>query len=118
MSLHTPLSLRFASTIAAASAFAALTACAMQPQTLVRQDELPAPIRVPDGHRAFLHTVVQTLVSHSAYLGLRPLTMSKNALWIFSVIGPREPVPISMRSSSRIGVTSAAVPVKNASSQM
>jgi hypothetical protein len=57
MSLHTPLSLRFASTIAAASAFAALTACAMQPQTLVRQDELPAPIRVPDGHRAFLHTV-------------------------------------------------------------
>ena len=32
---------------------------------------------------------VQTFVSHSAYLGLRPLTMSKNALWIFSVIGPR-----------------------------
>ena len=61
---------------------------------------------------------VQTLVSHSAYLGLRPLTMSKNALWIFSVIGPREPAPSSMRSSSRIGVTSAAVPVKNASSQM
>ena len=60
----------------------------------------------------------QTLVSHSAYFGLRPLTMSKNALWIFSVIGPREPAPISMRSSSRIGVTSAAVPVKNASSAM
>ena len=32
---------------------------------------------------------IHTLVSHSAYLGLRPLTMSKNALWIFSVIGPR-----------------------------
>ncbi len=60
----------------------------------------------------------QTLVSHSAYLGLRPLTMSKNAVWIFSVIGPREPAPSSMRSSSRIGVTSAAVPVKKASSQM
>ena len=59
-----------------------------------------------------------TLVSHSAYLGLRPLTMSKNALWIFSVIGPRVPLPSSIRSSSRIGVTSAAVPVKNASSQM
>ncbi len=61
---------------------------------------------------------VHTLVSHSAYLGLRPLTMSKNALWIFSVIGPRLPLPSSTRSSSRIGVTSAAVPVKKASSQM
>src|SRR6185436_20587792 len=59
-----------------------------------------------------------TFASHSAYLGLRPLTMSKNALWIFSVIGPRAPLPISIRSSSRIGVTSAAVPVKNASSAM
>jgi hypothetical protein len=45
--------------------------------------------------------------------------MSKNALWIFSVIGPRDPsLPSSMRSSSRIGVTSAAVPVKKASSAM
>ena len=43
--------------------------------------------------------------------------MSKKALWIFSVIGPREPVPSSIRSSSRIGVTSAAVPVKKASEQ-
>src|SRR5450432_2049953 len=59
-----------------------------------------------------------TLVSHSAYLGLRPLTMSKNALWIFSVAAARVPAPSSMRSSSRIGVTSAAVPVKKASSQM
>src|SRR5450755_1408641 len=64
------------------------------------------------------HRRAQTGVSHSAYLGLRPLTMSKNALWIFSVIGPREPAPSSIRSSSRIGVTSAAVPVKKASSQM
>jgi hypothetical protein len=60
----------------------------------------------------------QTFVSQWAYFGLRPLTMSKNALWIFSVIGPREPLPSSMRSSSRIGVTSAAVPVKKASSAM
>ena len=59
-----------------------------------------------------------TAVSQWAYLGLRPLTMSKNAVWIFSVIGPRLPAPISMRSSSRIGVTSAAVPVKKASSAM
>src|SRR6218665_2978760 len=61
---------------------------------------------------------VQTLVSQWAYLGLRPFTMSKNALWIFSVMGPREPAPICTRSSSRIGVTSAAVPVKKASSAM
>src|SRR5450759_4811875 len=57
-----------------------------------------------------------TFVNQCAYFGLRPLTMSKKALWIFSVIGPRLPQPISMRSSSRIGVTSAAVPVKKASS--
>src|SRR6478735_726363 len=57
----------------------------------------------------------QTLVSQWAYLGLRPFTMSKNALWIFSVTGPREPMPMVRRSSSRIGVTSAAVPVKKAS---
>src|SRR6478736_3289721 len=61
---------------------------------------------------------IQTLVSQWAYLGLRPLTMSKNALWIFSVIGPRRPMPISTRSSSRMGVTSAAVPVKKHSSAM
>jgi hypothetical protein len=34
---------------------------------------------------------VQTFVNQCAYLGLRPLTMSKNAVWIFSVIGPRLP---------------------------
>ena len=33
----------------------------------------------------------QTLVSQWAYWGLRPLTMSKNAVWIFSVMGPRLP---------------------------
>src|SRR3569832_91169 len=60
----------------------------------------------------------QTFVSQWAYLGLRPFTMSKKADWIFSVTGPREPMPISSRSSSRIGVTSAAVPVKKASSLM
>src|SRR5512134_801848 len=59
-----------------------------------------------------------TAVSHSAYLALRPLTMSKNAFWIFVVIGPRAPSPSVTRSYSRIGVTSAAVPVKNASSEM
>src|SRR5256885_4828314 len=37
---------------------------------------------------------VQTRVSQWAYLGLRPLTMSKKACWIFSVRGPRLPAPI------------------------
>ena len=47
------------------------------------------------------------------------MTMTaKNAAWILVVIGPRAPMPICTRSSSRIGVTSAAVPVKKASSQM
>jgi hypothetical protein len=33
----------------------------------------------------------QTFVSQWAYFGLRPLTMSKKAVWIFSVMGPRLP---------------------------
>src|SRR5574343_1650659 len=68
-------------------------------------------------HLGFLGGV-QTSVSQCSYLGLRPLTMSKKALWIFSVIGPRLPMPICTRSISRIGVTSAPVPVKKASSAM
>lgn len=44
-----------------AIAVSALTACAMSPSAtsskMVRQEDLPAPIRVPDGQRAFLHTV-------------------------------------------------------------
>src|SRR6476660_4826712 len=43
-------------------------------------------------HRLFaggcVHAV-QTLLSQCAYFGLRPLTMSKNAAWIFCVRGPR-----------------------------
>ena len=68
----------------------------------------------------FRHTglVLQTWASQCAYFGLRPLTISKNADWIFSVMGPREPAPSGMRSNSRMGVTSAAVPVKKASSQI
>ena len=37
---------------------------------------------------------------------------------IFRVISPGQPLPTGMRSTERIGVTSAAVPVKNTSSQM
>jgi len=40
------------------------------------------------------------------------------AFWTASVIGPREPEPISIPSTERTGVTSAAVPVKNNSSAM
>ena len=42
-----------------------------------------------------------------------PCTRLKNAFCSFSVTGPRLPMPIWRPSTSRIGVTSAAVPVKN-----
>src|ERR1700694_1774201 len=45
-----------------------------------------------------------------------PVTTSKKAFWIALVTGPALPAPISRPSSSRIGVTSAAVPVKKHSS--
>src|SRR5882762_1356697 len=47
-----------------------------------------------------------------------PLTTSKNAFWIAWVTGPALPAPMLRPSSSRIGVTSAAVPVKKHSSAM
>lgn len=42
--------------------------------------------------------------------------MSKKVDCSFSVIGPRVPEPIFWSFTSRMGVTSAAVPVKNSSS--
>ena len=45
-----------------------------------------------------------TGVSHLAYFLFLPLTMSKNAFWIFAVIGPRLPEPMLRESRSRIGV--------------
>src|SRR5205085_8779425 len=59
-----------------------------------------------------------TGVSHARRFLSLPVTTSKNAFWMASVIGPALPSPICRPSSSRIGVTSAAVPVKNASSAM
>src|SRR5467141_4831987 len=47
-----------------------------------------------------------------------PVTTSKNAFWIAWVTGPALPAPMLRPSSSRIGVTSAAVPVKKHSSAM
>jgi hypothetical protein len=55
-------------------------------------------------------------VSQLSYFGSRPATTSKNAFCSVAAIGPREPAPIVRRSISRIGVTSAAVPVRNTSS--
>src|ERR1700694_3167130 len=65
---------------------------------------------VPAADSAIL---IQTGVSHDAYLGFLPLTASKNSACSFRVIGPQVPSPIGRLSSSRIGVTSAAVPVTN-----
>src|SRR5690242_12676295 len=61
-------------------------------------------------------TYAATGVSQSACFSAFPLTVSKNAFCMRVVIGPRFPSPIVRPSTSRIGVTSAAVPVKNASS--
>lgn len=45
-----------------------------------------------------------------------PRTVSRKRFCTSRVIGPAFPSPISMRSTLRTGVTSAAVPVKNISS--
>ena len=50
------------------------------------------------------------------YLSFLPATTSKYAVCKASVIGPLSPFPITLASISLIGVTSTAVPVKNASS--
>src|SRR5256885_16774737 len=56
--------------------------------------------------------------SQSLCLATFPATTSKKSFWIWVVTGPRAPSPIVRPSSSRMGVTSAAVPVKKASSAM
>ena len=63
-------------------------------------------------------SVIESESASGGTFGLRPLTTSKNIDCSFSVIGPRLPAPMTRLSSSRIGVTSAAVPVKKASSAM
>ena len=44
--------------------------------------------------------------------------VSKKRCWMVAVTGPREPFPIVILSTDRIGVISVAVPVKNNSSAM
>src|SRR6266850_4064275 len=56
--------------------------------------------------------------SQSLCFATLPAITSKKSFWILVVTGPRVPEPITRRSSSRMGVTSAAVPVKKASSAM
>ena len=57
--------------------------------------------------------------SSQPYLsGVAPVNRPKNAFCSFSVTGPRRPLPTVMRSTERMGVISAAVPVKNSSSAM
>src|SRR5687768_13978420 len=68
--------------------------------------------------QVFLGYFDLTGVSHwRCFLSL-PVTTSKKAFWIALVTGPALPSPMIRPSSSRMGVTSAAVPVKNASSAM
>src|SRR5262249_54332411 len=55
-----------------------------------------------------------TMSSHSAYCGVRPQSVSSKTPWICRVMGPGS--PIGMSSTSRTGVSSAAVPVRNSSS--
>src|SRR4051812_869880 len=59
-----------------------------------------------------------TAVSQCRCLRALPVTTAKNAFWIAFVTGPALPSPMVRPSSSRIGVTSAAVPVKKHSSAM
>src|SRR3569832_534669 len=55
-------------------------------------------------------------LSHFGYSRRRPCTWSKKVDCSFSVMGPRLPRHRQRPSTSRMGVTSAAVPVKKASS--
>src|SRR5262249_33848107 len=57
-------------------------------------------------------------VSHPYRSSASPLLRAEDSFWRRSVTGPRRPEPTTMRSTERIGVISAAVPVKKISSAM
>src|SRR5258706_16162562 len=86
---------------------------AMQRQVLFRH--LDEPRAIGDAHFA---PFLPTGVSQSRCLRSLPVTTSKKAFWIAFATGPALPSPMTRPSSSRIGVTSAAVPVKKHSSAM
>ena len=75
-----------------------------------RPREPVSPFGVP--HQSF------TYVSQWTYLSFSPLVAAKNAPWSSLVTGPRWPSPTTRSSTSRIGVISAAVPVKKHSSAL
>ena len=97
------------------------------------QKEKPCAIEIQSG-RAFklfsdnyLPSLVEavaedslTYVSHAAFSGAgrSPLIMAKNDSCRRLVMCPRLPSPTVILSTERIGVISAAVPVKKSSSQM
>src|SRR4029077_13596530 len=59
-----------------------------------------------------------TGVIHPCLSAFFPLVTAKNSCWICRVIGPTAPLPTTILSTERIGVTSTAVPTKNTSSAM
>src|SRR5690606_138761 len=62
-------------------------------------------------------TVSSFFTNESHPCGSLPAWMtSKKACWSFAVMGPRRPSPMVYLSTERMGVISAAVPVKNSSS--
>src|SRR4029453_9066018 len=77
-----------------------------------------------DGSRQAVRRLASARPAHStgasqeAYCSISPLVAAKNVPWISFVIGPRVPSPTTRSSTSRTGVTSAAVPVKKASSAL
>src|SRR5450759_3146039 len=77
-----------------------------------------AALILPAAALAVLDLPAATGASQSLWRSSLPLTTSKNAFCRLRVVGPRRPAPILRPSTSRIGVTSAAVPVKKASSAM
>src|SRR5512145_14639 len=85
---------------------------AVQRQLLLRDLHLPGLL---ERHR---RPRSPTGVSQCRRFSSLPVTTSKNAFWIALVTGPALPSPMVRPSSSRIGVTSAAVPVKKHSSAM
>src|SRR6185437_8680269 len=75
------------------------------------------------GRRGGAHAVavrgwrcMSTNASQCSLSAVVPENSPKKACCSRSVMGPRRPLPTGMRSTERIGVTSAAVPVKNSSS--
>ena len=85
---------------------------------LGRGQHRPAGGRLPEGWRFVRLARLRRKVSQCSCFLSRPATTSKNASCRALVMGPRLPSPIWRLSISRIGVTSAAVPVRKTSSAM